>query len=459
MGLILCLISCKETNNSTFPDVLPDITKNISLRYVSKDYAADACLAFANITQNSNPFRSATPLRVQRIRSIGETLLRSGDPIADSTLYFVDFAERQGYAIYAADKRINKVYALMDTGNSDEFIEDYRNAVAHNTEEGHLLSLINNDIKSKLDSLDYIGDQKYIVSFADTALHIEEYIPNKLKTNWDQYKPYNIIVNQYGGQDVLLRNSVDEKGIPVGCVTVAVAQIVAHFKAIEYYKELNANNIYYRFLWDEIIKECQKNKGRLGENANPSIIHQVGMLMSGLCKELHVDLSSEGSGTTDKAALTYMRSIGLSVPQDMSKFTELDVKNILKKDGIAYMGGYHKEIFWGTWGAGSGHSWLSDGFLSVGMWCQGEAPIYDPNCDRNEDDCRPIDWEKYCFYDISNYIHINWGWNKDYNGYFCGDLFDYFNPKFPDFYSTNSTSPTDKDHQYKHLRMTGVYKK
>lgn len=123
------------------------------------------------------------------------------------------------------------------------------------------------------------------------------------------------------------------------------------------------------------------------------------------------------------------------------------------------MGGYHKEIFWGTWGAGSGHSWLSDGFLSVGMWCQGEAPIYDPNCDRNEDDCRPIDWEKYCFYDISNYIHINWGWNKDYNGYFCGDLFDYFNPKFPDFYSTNSTSPTDKDHQYKHLRMTGVYKK
>ena len=132
----------------------------------------------------------------------------------DTLLYFVNFADNQGFAIVAADKRTSPILALIDKGNySPHDLKREKNTGFLNF-LNQVLTIENENAKHP-----YTPEVK-TRSFQYLGWKISEFFPSLLKVNWGQYDPYYIFCPSYN----------DASHAPTGCTVTAVAQICSYYK-------------------------------------------------------------------------------------------------------------------------------------------------------------------------------------------------------------------------------------
>lgn len=182
-----------------------------------------------------------------------------------------------------------------------------------------------------------------------------------LKTKWTQDRPFN--------------NRVD----PPGCVTIAVAQIMA---CNEVPQVTAFDNVIA--VWDTLKTVYPSNNyTSMGTNLAKA---QVAYLAKELASSKYCDVDEDGGTTADKAKST-MNDLGYNVDKRLGCGSG-DIRKIdeqLTEDWTpVFMGGYRTDP---NTGINYGHAWVIDGING-------------------------------------NMYHINWGWHGDSDGYFSKGVFN-----------------------------------
>ena len=213
-----------------------------------------------------------------------------------------------------------------------------------------------------------------------------------MTTTWGQCSPYNI--NSYFDSNNSCGYCVD---YPVGCTTVAMAQIV------KYWEKAPTN-----YSWSLMCDHCTQ--------INSSSM-EVSRLMADVADEINVSLDCSGSG-----AFVYFPTPIISDMYDAfqkwgyhvvhSKYNILDSSD---RDtfGTVYQD-LTQNIMWrrpvvlaGMKDADKGHAWNSDGY-----WIERWKDVVV---------CETLDGEQTYIRDSGNgddYMYMNWGWNGSSNGWY-----------------------------------------
>lgn len=192
-----------------------------------------------------------------------------------------------------------------------------------------------------------------------------------LKTTWDQESGYN---SQVPGQKVL------------GCVTVAVGQIMKYH---EYPKNYDWANM-----------------------ANSTPTSTSASFLAKLRTELKV---SDKGGTTDKHAKRVLKDYGYSC-SDVLKHDNTKVTASLSKNNPVYMGGQKKSD------PSKGHAWVCDGYMYTIP--SRTYTLYLLTFENGKPSALESWYEETIYDSYPFFFHMNWGWCGKHNGYFLDSDID-----------------------------------
>lgn len=193
-----------------------------------------------------------------------------------------------------------------------------------------------------------------------------------LKTNWHQGWPYNWKVDK-----------------PLGCVTVAVGQIMYHHKIPAYYD------------WESI------NVSNRETDAQGSFFKNLG-------ESLGIDYSGDDSGASTGDAERVLKSFGYKVKQT-DEYTVAQINTAFRANCPIYMRGRTHQIL--GFDAGDGHAWVCDGYKYEHYTTI--MTVYFPEVNRPTDGLYTENpyreqWNlRGEAKSGSSYLHMNWGWKKD----------------------------------------------
>ncbi len=252
----------------------------------------------------------------------------------------------------------------------------------------------------KLEKIEDPYDENYTEIYDDSTREVTENIKRevvkpKLKVNWGQSEPYNIVASKKEG-----------KRVPVGCVAVAVGQIMSHYK----YPILDWDRLYKGDITDSYFKE------------------NIPQLLSDLGDEdlLNMHYKEKGSGASSYNVPRTLQSYGYKC-SDVVDYNENDIMNELRQDRVVYISGYSKmknEFKDGKigdfLGYKGGHAWVIDGFKSIK---QKRLLI------------RDITYKNIAhFYtrsyvvkertETKTYFSCNYGWSGKANGFYLSRIFN-----------------------------------
>ncbi len=330
-------------------------------------------------------------------RSDGSSL-----PSVDSLLYLVNFENNSGYAILAADARIEApIIAITESGSITAqdfcFAQGYSDGElrgggddiddgsgsdsgGNNLDNGSggsgfINGLIVDFVSGSLEggSNSGGGSAGYTPSDGSTVRWFVK--PPILTTIWGQEEPYNLKCPMIG-----------DSLAPAGCVAIAVGQVLAHFKP----DDARYNN--HTYDWDVI-----KSVGRMEDM--PAIVDST-IRYTDIQKD---KISTFIRDIGDICDMNYNESVSTTVPWKIDNclqlfgFNESDlywtydsesmISSVIKGDPVIISGSH----------CAKGHTWVIDGYH------------YKTNPD-NEN--------QYILF------HCNWGWDGWCNGYYYSKVFD-----------------------------------
>ena len=310
---------------------------------------------------------------------IGETETPIG---LDTLMYVVNFANDNGFALVAADKRTEPIFALVDEGNFNfDQLEKEENDM--------FLTFIDDAIYMELEDIkNFKGDNVLTKATSKDWTINTQYAPI-LKTKWGQGDKEKD-PNSYGKY---CPNKV------AGCTVIAAAQILSHYQTPGHVNwSYNGSGGSADLHWTQIISDCEKYGGKLTSPAAAQSLNEVAHLCRYLGIAIGVDYKSKGetSGKSSKVVDWFNDWSGLKA----SKLKEYDANKIITaiKNGTpVYAGGYSKKKkFLGiTTKRYGGHAWVYDGYISATK-----------------------DGER------KDLIHCNWGWNGLRDGYYISKVFN-----------------------------------
>ena len=358
--------------------------------------------------------------------------------------------KKEGFAITCNDLRIGEILAIIEEG---EFKKDITNdpfmkLIVANI-ESHVKTTLQNWEKLKKEKetsrsifRDMVESNNYIYSNWNL---VNGNLENILKTKWNQMDPYNKVINKMIGGG----------NFPSGCVTTAIAQVMAFHeyprsyvgyahKDFSYFKNEVKDKIpiienwYGKYNWKEMKKtECAKY---VSEDAQL----QIASLMYEIAQSAKATYSEEGTGV-----LIYRYSNAL-LPRGY--FTGTRKSNIIKGDiekpvklqrsdneknkhrmvmnidysfkdtkysidggcpiitaGYSFKYVTKKKAFCWEWEEieyDGGHAWVIDGYCKLACDAQ--------NTKTGEKNRITLD-----------YVHCNPGWGGISNGYYISDIFSF----------------------------------
>ncbi len=225
-----------------------------------------------------------------------------------------------------------------------------------------------------------------------------------LKTKWWQNKPFNYYIHTY--------NSNGDKR-PVGCVTIATAQLLTYFKNIS----LEDNFEITTSSWSQIEEE-HYDKAKIPQN---SIQFDAARMMKKIADGIDVKYNYGGKGgtfATPKMAQKYLENdLGYDIDRQVGGRKSERLMNIVNSLNA------NKPVFMAAVGGlTDGHAWVVDGYM------------------KNEDSNKPK---------RDYYIHCNFGWNGNNDGWY---LIDALNSK------KNDDSLLDPDASEQEMKYTWIYR-
>lgn len=386
LSLSLSIVSCEKN----IIDVSENLT-NETVEFIDKDYkvsvdeAKENLLEFLNAIESSSEngeisTRSRATRTIKNIEAVRNksqnittySLNENSRDHVDTLMYLINFDNDEGFALVAADKRTSAIYALIDNGflsadSMDKIDNPGFNIFLDNAKTKILTDIADFDVeKNEIEKSDG--------KFATYSIPI---VDVKLKTIWGQRSPYDMYC---------------PAGCPTGCVMTATAQILSYFqtvRSVQYYDKGITNSSSLN--WTQIISDCNNNNGALDRTRTPQSAVQVAHLMRYLGLTFNASYSPSGTGAVSSTAVNWLKTAGgLSSTTNLYTFKCADVYPALMSDKLIYARANDVNT-------GGGHAWVIDGIV-----------IY------NFDSSRP----PYYF------LHCNWGWNGDCDGYYLNGAFD-----------------------------------
>jgi hypothetical protein len=405
---VICMMSCssyvEDTNTVSF--------NQPKSHRITAEQAMQNAINF--VGQIQAPTRSnGIPLTVAEVKAIGinEGLTRSSNENfnMDSLFYIVNFANKQGFVIAASDDRETPIFAYIEEGSYEE--DDTLN----NGYQAFIDALIDEELSNQARQ-ERIKNNPGDDSIDKRGIGCPNYRPNKfevmfplLKTKWGQRYYATYCPNQI-----------------TGCVVTAVAQICSFLKMPNHvawgYNGVG-NQCYMD--WDNILDECNRNNGNL---SNAELRDQVANLMRFWGLAFDADYDDESTGVDSDDAMSKMRDFGYNVT-GLTDYDAVNVINDLRQGNrIIYMRGdgryYHVGLIFRKYV--DGHGWVVDGYIDT--------------IKNNKE---------------TLYLHCNWGWGGEHNGYFLADV---FNTEEDPYYDDNANPITRRTNFQYNLETATICK-
>lgn len=309
-----------------------------------------------------------------------------------TAFYFTKLSNNQ-FVIFPADDRSHAVMGVMDNEN-DLKISDLPTEFSYWIEE-------------EIDAIEYARDNNLqqteeiekewlnlsrIAPIDDPTICYGAYHETKsplLTTNWGQGYSYNALTPNLGCSSGYLNGHA-----PTGCVATAAAQIMKYFQ-----HPVNYN-------WSEM-------PNNYGSIATAQLMSDIGSVVS-----MDYDCSGSGTKTQKLVQLSPMNSFnpmknifGYSDAQFGDYNYNTVVSEISQNKPVIISGG-EKKYWIGIFAYyADGHAWVADGYMR-GFEC-----FYDDNGNVNGG---------YGYL----LLHLNWGWDGSFNGYFGFNNFSVNNDSY-----------------------------
>lgn len=389
--MALSLMSCEDklVPQSNLND--SDDTRTENIYSISVDDALANLNAFMAATE-SPVTRSEARRVVGSIVPIKYNLMSTKASLdimdCENILYVANFKERQGYAILAADTRIEEpVIAIIDEGYlSDSMVYsamELANVERRGINDAMVGNFSLNDIEIVTSSfcLSYAVNQIRTAGLPTSSSDITAAVWTIKKSvspilvqyvQWNQNSPFNDL---YPNTKSLILFGSERKAY-AGCFPLAIAKILTH---LEYPGEYTYDG--YTVDWKELKRSYTSDAGKL------SAAH----LLKGISDGCGSWYFYEGTFTFPSLASSYLRSLGLNNAYSYSYSFETITEMI--DDGCPL-------IIYAIPGINitQSHSWNIDGYEIL----------------ERTDTSTP---------QISNMVHCDFGWRGNGNGYYVSGVF------------------------------------
>lgn len=288
---------------------------------------------------------------------------RSSSTEPDTLAYIFNYPENEGFSIIAAKTNVFPILAYSDKGNFD---------MANESSKANFIDNIAAYIDSQ--TLDYSEvniDGKYPVGTSSYSITY----------NLGQDSPFDAYVVK------------ENPGCPAGCVAVATAYCMLESSyLLSYHDQTFYCGAITRALKahdEEGYEEEEPKYPKEPSYSYEEAVDKVALMMYYIGKEVYMEYTTSGSWAYSSDAYNLLKNTDF----DISKYQFYNFSTIfseLEKSKIAYISGY-------DYGRKAGHAWVADGTAWI------PTPEIPGTLARR-------------------YIHCNWGWNGNDNGFFCGDV-------------------------------------
>ncbi|WP_036879844.1 C10 family peptidase [Xylanibacter oryzae] len=355
----------------------------------------------ANMNKGTRAFPSNVSIANVEAISLPRGTRASSNVNLDTLFYVVNFKDSCGFAIASTDDREKPILALVEKGNYSYNEADTTNAGFNAFIDG----MIEKEIGAKGPRLRIDTDDESGGSSTSIPDKFEVMSP-LLTTKWDQRSPYNKYC----------------PGSFTGCVITAISQICSYIgmpsSRIKYSYNNDQEVGEATMNWAKINNECKESGGYI---ISADATEQVARLMRFWGGVFDANYTNGGtSADTGDAIYKMRRFYGF----DISGLNDYDIDNVIsdlkKGNRIILMRGdgryYHVGFVFKQYV--DGHAWVIDGYI---------------NQVKNDKE--------------SKYVHCNWGWGGDRNGYFLSDV---LNAEQDPVYDDGAKSTTrSEDYRYK----------
>ncbi len=410
--------------------------------------------------------------------------------------YLLNFENNQGYVLTSADRRVPGVFAYSSFGNLGDTISNpgqniilerimyYVEKKRQEFEENRLKLAIaaQEDLFKKLSKekqqeliakglfdengkriiTKYVDDDCFELPGGDESpmVHTE-----KQYGEWQTvYKKAPLVKTLWGqrngGYNALITEGCDTIKSPVGCVAVAVGQIMAYHKKPADFK-------WQTMHWD-VMTEVYGNRmfSRIYDR-NSVGRYDIQYLLAKLGDSdlLDMNYGCEGSSTSNSKALETLKELGYTA--EFSDYSSDKVISEIKNNRPVYISGasirnWIKPPWWKFWASGhykydGAHAWVLDGYVKR----EREVTVIEySDCIPSDEIVEPI---TYTYKDHVELVHNNFGGggtpygNIGYpygSGWYFKGCFDSNNA--PKASSSTYKSGTDGNYQYQNKIITNI---
>lgn len=387
IGVVLvCLFSCSNENEIT--DEQSTVLVSASNTRTVEEAVAIANEAIKMLEGDSITRVTSREVDRSTIKAIVSTVTRSGNGV-DTLLYVINYKDNNGFAVVSANKATEGLLAVTENGSYEESMESNDNVGFSD-----FMKVAKSYVSLKIDTTKNMNFDEITQTKEQTDTIDMAKIAAKVTLQWGQ----GSIIGQYCPNGI------------AGCANVAMSQIMSYFCyptsiALTY---KGANEATLNLNWKDIKRHIKNHIFNIygctaeGDSAIGKLHRQLGLLNKSTYK-------TDYTSTYDKYARNTFINLGYYVSA-LKKYDGSNFYSPLSNGKLIYMRGTGTD----SNGEEIGHAWVVDGCNQFTVrhrtWTKKESQL---------------DWvlqtDKRKTY---KYIHINWGFNGDSNGYFSTGVFE-----------------------------------
>lgn len=303
---------------------------------------------------------------------------RSTQSTTDTLAYVINYPNDGGFVIVSSSNLVYPVLAFSNEGNFS-----FSNEVS----KTNFIDNIGAYLAEASENSTYeVGDNDFDSCYVVSPI---------VKTCLSQGYPWNKYVIQ------------ENPGCPVGCVAVATALVMTHSK---YHLAYHGTDFPFKSIVDAIAtgneepdarnssSSSDKASGRpsvtpsiLAEYTYEQAVDSMAKILYWIGKDVDMTYATNGSSAYSYDAYMLCCNLGFTIPSGYASFDIEEITRYLKDGNIVYLRGQDIN------GAG-GHAWVCDG-------CYFCIDYSDPSVI------------------LDTYVHCDWGWGGNSNGYYSGSVF------------------------------------
>ena len=322
---------------------------------------------------------------------------RAGED-ADTLYYVVNYADNAGFAVVSTTRsNENPLLVVTEAGNYTPGEE------TENEGFNMYMDLLNESISRERTGIDPNPPE------GPTTEHsVEEFnIGPFLNVKWGQGYPYNMYCPPY--------TATETARYPAGCVATAIAQIMSYHEYPTQYTPTYNTSIPTQYLnWTTI-------KSHVGGSAtcNCTSHTQLAHLIAEVGEKVNMIYTPTSSSAYLQNTITGFQNMGYRMDTYATSYSFDKVKSNLNSNRPILMVGSNTNE--------EGHAWVADGYKQINYI----QTTYD-----YELNGRPVIVDQSIT--TQYYLHLNWGWDGDFNGYYYEGTFNLAQPYELDSPTNNS---------------------